>query len=107
MGSTMRQRLTFAVKRALIVALAGAVALATFVSALTIVELHDHDCSGESCPICLVLEAAQAMLGFTAAHSAQAAAGAAAITVLVWALAAWALSLPAKTPVSEKVLLLI
>lgn len=107
MASSVRQRLEFVIRRVLLIALACAVAFATFASALTIAELHDHDCSGDGCSTCLVLEMAQAMLGSAAAPIARVAAGSAAIAASILILAAWVLSLSAKTPVSEKVLLLI
>lgn len=107
MTSTMRQYVGLAMQRAFLVALACAVSLATFVSAFTIAELHDHDCSGDGCPTCLVLDAAQAMLGSAATAVSPAASDGVVIAVPILVLVAWALALSAKTPVSEKVLLLI
>ncbi len=103
----MRLHIGQAVQRVSLVALACAVALAAFTSALTIAELHDHDCTGDGCPTCVVLDMAQAMLGSAAAPAALSVAGAAAIMASIFALATWAFALPARTPVSEKVLLLI
>ena len=107
MARTMREHLGSAAQRSLLIAAACAIALATFTSILAIVEFHDHDCAGDDCPTCLLLDAAQAMIGSAATPAAHTAAIGAAIAAFAVALAAWALPLAAKTPVSEKVLLLI
>lgn len=103
----MRQHIGQATRRVLLVALSCAIALAAFTSALTIAEFHDHDCTGDGCHLCLVLDLAQATINTSATPAASLAVASAALVVSIFALAMWNLVLSAKTPVSERVLLLI
>ena len=93
-------RLTLAV-------LACVLALSTLVSTLAIVELHDHDCTGDACPICLVLEASQAVLSLAATGLSFSAFVLAFAMAFAVALAACGVLLAADNPVSLKVRLVI
>ena len=94
-------------RRIALVMLACALACSTIVSTITLIELHEHDCAGDGCQTCHVLEIAQAaissvtMAAHDLEHAVASQVGAAFLVV------AWALMLADQTPVSERVRLLI
>lgn len=82
-------------------------AVSTLLSALVIAELHDHECSGDDCPTCLVLEISLAVLSSVAAGPLAALPAATVALALGLAIAASMLFLPADTLVNLKVRLVI
>ncbi len=93
--------------RVIYAALACVLAFSTLVSVLVIADLHDHDCTGDDCPICLVLEVSQAVLTLAASGAATGALALAFGITLVVVVMMRELFLPADNPVSLKVRLVI
>lgn len=55
--------------RVMALLLAAVLALSTLLSAIVIARLHDHDCAGDDCAICHVLNAARVSLAMGAVAS--------------------------------------
>lgn len=99
--------LSRAASRLALVVLACALALATALSAFTVAELSDHDCQGDDCPICVVVDLAQALLSTFAATSATAVVSRVAFAAATAAVAVWVLDFAFQTPVTRGDQLLI
>lgn len=107
MPASFSRGMSAGTRRALAIGLACALACMTLASALAIANLHDHECTGEGCTACIVLRAARTALSSAAVQAAAQPGRSAPLRTGAGLLPAWALILPAETPVSQGVRLLI